>query len=115
MVATNRPGISSFSNHLLRPRYLQPNGIIKSTEARDSADSTGQINPQLAPPSRPPAIPAQGTARTEPAGADVLNSRLQARAEAFVGWVDGPIGKQGFGSHEAIGGDAFKHPWLLVH
>lgn len=47
---------------------------------------------------------------THPAGADVLNARLEARTEAFIGWVDGPIGKQSLGGREAIDGDAFKHP-----
>lgn len=47
---------------------------------------------------------------TKPTGADVLNARLEAWTEAFIGWVDGPIGKQSLGGHEAIDGDAFKHP-----
>lgn len=49
-------------------------------------------------------------ALTHPAGADVLNARLEARTEAFIGWVDRPIGKQSLGGCEAIDGDAFKHP-----
>lgn len=49
-------------------------------------------------------------ALTHPAGADVLNARLEARTEAFIGWVDRPIGKQSLGGREAIDGDAFKHP-----
>lgn len=53
--------------------------------------------------------------RTKPAGADVLNSGLQARAEALVGRVHGPTGKQRTGGLEAIGGDALKRACFLVY
>ena len=70
-----------------------------------------QINPSSwATPSPLPS----GMTHTEPAGADVLDSGLPARAEALVGRVDGPVGKEGVGSHKAKGGDASKHPLLLV-
>lgn len=63
----------------------------------------------------PPACPPTGTAHTEPAGADVLNSRPQARAEALVGRVVGPAGKQRVGGLEAKDGDTFKYAFFLVY
>lgn len=52
---------------------------------------------------------------TEPTGADVLDARLHAGAEALVRWIICAVGKEGFGRHEAIGGHTLELPRLLVH
>lgn len=62
-----------------------------------------------------PLKPRQPCARphTKAAGADVLDARLPARAEAFIGRVHGAVGEQGLGGHEAVGGDPLEMPSLL--
>lgn len=73
----------------------------------------GADKPLITP--APPSCPLTGMTHTEPAGADVLNSRLQTWAEALVGRVVGPAGKQRAGGLEAKGGDTFKHAFFLVY
>lgn len=50
-----------------------------------------------------------------PAGTNIEDARLQAGAEALVGWILCAIGKEGFGCHKAIGGHTLELPGLLVH
>lgn len=52
---------------------------------------------------------------TQPAGADVLDARLPAGTEAFVGGIICAIGKESFRCHKAIGGHTLEFPRLLVH
>lgn len=56
-----------------------------------------------------------GRGLTESTGADVLDARLHAGAEALVGWIICAVGEEGFRRHEPIGGHTLELPRLLVH
>ena len=68
---------------------LTISGLMELSKVQRPGIKETDKPPGTGPTSRPPT----GTTRTEPAGADVLDSGLPAGAEALVGRVDGPVGK----------------------
>lgn len=84
-VASNAPAF-----FLLRHRSAAPYLRLMAL-ARVQRPETQQTRVPRPPPLA--SVPSWGMTHTVPAGADVLDAGLLTRAEAFVGWVDGPIGE----------------------